>query len=331
MLGIDIGTRYIKMCQVDMRGDVVYDVYVAMEPVPAVPGSDDYQKKVSQTIRAMYKENKFSSRIAATSLSSPEVLIRKLEFPPIPREELKSSIRLQAEKFIFSDLSSMEIDSIITSTEGDKMDVLLVAAPDDLISSRMSLIQNAGLDIVIMDIDNMALANCYTAFCSEHDSEAVIIMDIGEVKTNFVILNRGNFCFAKIISFGSNNISTEIQNELQIPFEKAAEIRQKPAMWDEVGLNIKGVLRKSTPDLIEAVYRAIEYTRSQRTIHDIDRILVTGGTSNIPGIDTFFSEILGVKTEKWNPLENVELIQKKEVGAFMGIALGLAVRKISDV
>ncbi|MFC2062236.1 type IV pilus assembly protein PilM [Elusimicrobiota bacterium] len=330
MLGIDIGTKHIKICQVDMRAGAIYDVYTVMKKIPDKIINDSEENKVgvlSGIIKSMYKDNKFASRISASSVGSSEIMLRSLEFPQMPKNELESSIRLQAEKYIFSDLSEMDLDFHVTSYGKTNMSVLLVAAPKDLVDTRMKVIQRSGLDAVIMDIDSIALANCFLKLYPQADSQTAILMDIGHTKTNFTILNNGKFCFAKHIDFGGLDITSEIKKELEIPDAKAVEIKENPQLWDEVGLNIKNVLRKVTPDLLEAIYRAVEYCGSQKLVRSIEKILLTGGSSELKGIDGFFSDILGIETVKWNPLLNVDLIQDKKIGRFVGIAMGLAVRE----
>lgn len=331
MIGIDIGSYSIKICQIDIRGGVVYDVNMAIKDLPEPQRGESREKAIARVIKGILKEYKFNTNKVATALNSSETVIRRLDFPPIPQSELKSVIKLQAEKYIFSDLSEMEVDFHILNSQQDKMEVLLIASPETTIDDTMKLIYDSALDLQVVDVNNLALANCFMTFDPNPGEKEVIVLDIGHTKTNFTILSNGRFCYAKCIEFGGKNITSEIERELEITSEKAEEIKISEQLWDEIGLNIKNVLRRTTPDLLEALYRAIEFSQNQSLITTVDNILLTGGTSLLPGIDKFLSEILGIECVIWNPLANVEINQEKEIGQFLSIALGLAVRKEVNV
>jgi Tfp pilus assembly PilM family ATPase len=83
------------------------------------------------------------------------------------------------------------------------------------------------------------------------------------------------------------------------------------------------------PDLIEAVYRSMEYCIGRKKIINVDKILITGGTSDVVGIEAFMAEALGVVSEKWNPLDHVGAGEgsKKEFGGALSVAMGLAIRE----
>jgi len=64
-------------------------------------------------------------------------------------------------------------------------------------------------------------------------------------------------------------------------------------------------------------------------------LLLTGGSSKLPDVAMYFQEELRVPTALWNPLENIDCsaVAKKfpanfleEIGPYMGVALGLAMR-----
>lgn len=328
MIGIDIGTKNINICRVEKKGDDFFDIVTAMEKVPVAPVEDEKAKNklVSQKIKFMMKENKLKTQFAITSLGSPEVIVRKLDFPVMPRSEINSTIKLQAEKYIYTDLNEMDIDFHISKEDESGMDVIFVAAPRAIVNERMQIIQDAGYEPCIMDIDNLALANSYLAFAENPYKDTIILADIGHTKTCFTILSEGKFCFTRSIAFGGKEITSEIQSEMEISFEKAEVLKEHSERWGEVGLNITKVLRKCSPDLLESIYKSVEYCKSQGLIEGVDRMLMTGGTAHLHGLSEFLNGILGIEATVWNPFDDIKLIQNKESGVFMSIALGLALR-----
>ncbi len=330
MLGIDIGSKNIKICKADKGSNGVYDILTVMLDIPQASNDKEHDKVVSSVIKTTIKEKGFNDKNAVVAIGNSEIIVRKLDFPSMPREELDNTVRLQAERFIYSDLNEMDIDYYVEEkSDNSGMNVIFVAVPKGIVDRQMRLIQNSGLEPVIMDIDNMAMSNCFLAFGENPSEGTVLLMNIGHSKTCFTVFDRGSFCFTRNVQFGGKDIGIAIGNELEIPLEKAEELKMNPSEWTELGLNMKNVLRKCSPDLLEAVYRSIEYCKSQQLITRIDKILLTGGVACLQEIDEFFSGILGVDTIVWDPFSSIGTAENKDRGYFMGIALGLAIRDIN--
>ena len=323
--GVDMGNKLIKICQFDIRGGVIYDVCTEIREIDADEEKTD--KAASEIISNVFKEKKNLSRIVASSAGSPDLLMRLVDLPTMPKNELENTIKLQAEKFIYADLKEMDIDFTTIYTRQDKMGVLLVACPGKVADNKMTIFQSAKLDMIILDADSLALANCYLKFYPDTESHSAILLNIGDTVTNLIIINKRNFCFAKNIGFGGRNIASEISKELKIHLDKARQLKDHGEMWDEVGLNIKNILKKCSPDLLEVIFRAVEYATGQNMIQTVDKIIITGGTSYLQGIDEFFSGIFGIKAEVWDPFSSIEVLKDRPGGQFMAVAMGLALRE----
>jgi type IV pilus assembly protein PilM len=208
------------------------------------------------------------------------------------------------------------------------MDVLFVGVPVPMVDRIMRITGNAGLATEIMDIDNLALVNSFLAFEPEPVNESVVLINIGHVCSNLVVLENQQLRFIRNVTFGGRDVSSEIAQRLGVTEDMAEEIKKRPEFWKETGLNIRNVLRKSMPDLIEAIYRSIEFCMSRKKIVNVDRILITGGSAQLQGMDRFITEALGIDTERWNPLDGIAVPEgtRKEQGYMLSIALGLAIR-----
>jgi type IV pilus assembly protein PilM len=324
MIAVDVGTRYVKICRLDKKGND-FDAKLFLKEIR----DDDTPLNI---IKDYIKSENLKNENVITSVGDSRALVRKLELPEMPAAELKSTIKLQAERMIYADLNDMDMDyHLLDSEQKNMMEILLVAVPRALVNERMSLIQNTGLNPVVVEIDNLAQANSFLTFEPEAAEQKVVLLDIGHSKSCFTILNKGKFCFTRNVDFGGQNITEVIAKDLQIPETNAEELKKLPEKWSSVGLNIKNILRKSLPDLLEAIYKSIEYCRSQHLIDELDKILITGGTANLNHIDDFFVEILGMEIERWNPLNYIASANEKEKGLNTAIALGMALRKFSNV
>lgn len=334
MIGLDIGSKFIKICQAEKRGDKYHVISAIMASNPLDSGSDRQDVDISLRIKAALKGVALRTRSAAVSVGGPQISARNFSFPLLTGEELKGAVQLEAEQSIFSDLSSMYTDyQVITPHEQEKIEVLFVAVPRDMVDRQMRIIEGAGLETMAVDIDNLALASCYVAFEPGPHKESVLLMNVGHSQTNISILDGEELRFVRNVSFGGKDITNEIARTFEIDPLLAEEIKKQPKLWDEIGLNIKNVLRKSMPDLLEAIYRSIEYCMSRKKLINVDKIIITGGTAGLEGMDAFITDVIGINTEKWTPLASLDIKgrSRKEMGRFMCVALGLAIRREEHV
>lgn len=352
MIGIDIGTKYIKLASLEKKEQAFHIRYALMGLNPsqaqgAKQAFNWYKQQAAGTnpslgqgakqdgllsskIKSIAKESfPFDKRVAA-SIGGCQIISRNLEFASLGDEELQGAVLLEAKQSVSADLASMYSDYQVLSTlENSKLDTLFIAVPSNIVDRQVHLIESSGLNIEIVDIDNLAMTNCYNALDKNAKKQSVVLLDIGHSYTNIAVIDAGALRFVRNVNFGGANITAEIGDIYQLPQETAEEIKKRPDLWGELGLNIKNVLRKSMPDLLEAVYRSMEYCMGRKKIMNIDKILLTGGTSNLWGIDFFMSDALGIASERWNPLDYVEcgVDSKKALGGFLSVALGLAVRE----
>jgi type IV pilus assembly protein PilM len=329
MIGLDIGTSHIKLCQIEKRENQCHIKAALMARNKVAPEGTKPEVELAAQIKTLLREIGTPAEPVASAIGSSGIVSRNFDFPKLPYQELKGALALETGQSASLDVNSMYSDFVILNPEGtDKLDVLFVGVPKDEIDKRIQVLQGAGIEPLIIDINNLALANCFWVFDPNPAKEAVVLLDIGHTYTNISVVDNDELRFARNITCGGQNITQEIARSLGVTPDQAESIKKHPELWGELGLNIKSVLRKSVPDLLEVVYRAMEYCMSRKKLASLDKILLTGGTSSLNGLESFFAETLGFHTEKWNPLmaADVDPGTHKEFGHFLSVALGLAVR-----
>src|SRR5207302_5194469 len=102
-----------------------------------------------------------------------------------------------------------------------QMDVILVAVEKSKVNEYMAVVDQAGFNPLIVDVDGFALGNQWELNFPSEAREAVALIDIGAaiMKTN--VVRGGATIFARDIPFGGNNYTQAIAQRLNIAFEKA--------------------------------------------------------------------------------------------------------------
>ncbi len=329
MIGIDIGSKFVKVCQVELRKGSIYDINGVIKEFRRKKGKDITFETKLEALKKITGKANFTGRRAAFAVGSPDTVLRLTEFPVLPEDELRNSIKYNAEKYIYTSLEGMDMDaSILKKTKGG-LNVLVAAAPSNHINENMKVVQGAKYFAEIADIDILALVNCFMKLNPDFGvkNRSAALVDCGHTATGFAIVNSEGLCFAKNIKFGGADITSRIASTLNIKKEKAEKIKRNPEVWEEAGLNIKNILRRTTPDLIENLHRAVEYCQSNRMLPSLDKIYITGGGAMVKGICSMIKEIMGIETVLWNPMDNLKGESNKSSGPMLSVAAGLALRQ----
>ena len=330
MIGIDIGTKYIKFASLDKKGQDFHLRSAIMCPTPPPDSSSKQDVVLSARLKSIVRDHFQYTKRAAASVGGCQIVARNFELAALGAEEMEGAVMLEARQSVSADLNSMYSDfQILANLEKEKKDILFAAVPSQVVDKQVQIVENSGLNIELVDIDNLAAANCYIALDKNVQSQSVVLLNVGHSFTNIAIIDSGALRFIRNVSFGGSSISAEMAGIYGVPPEAAEELKKREDLWKGIGFSAKNVLRKTMPDLLEAVYRSMEYCMNRKKILNIDKILITGGTSNLGGIESFIADALGIVAEKWNPLDHLAAddILKRELGGCFSVALGLAVRE----
>lgn len=333
MLGIDLGTRFTKICKVitEKNSEKIYVASsMSMTYLDNITNQKNSIERILKSIDITSKEQAFCT------VEEKDIITRDVNLPKgIDPENLDSAVTLAVEQSLTENLSKMLHSYTITRQVSDtENNILFMAVPKTKLFQRMKDLSGISvIDLVGVTSENLALVNAFNLFAPEYkETETVVLVNIGNVNTNVVILNKKKIIFIRDVAFGGKDITKEIASLYQIPERLAEEIKRRPEIWSLIGLNIKSVLKRTAATLLEVIFELIEYCSTRQTILSVDRIILTGGGAALYGIDFFIKDNLGMETEKWNPFDNENIlgVENKELGFFMPVALGLSLEKAEE-
>ena len=326
MIGIDIGSYYVKVCKILKKNSKEISIYSLLQNVYNM----EYKQKQIILKNLLDKINPGKDyaflAVGGKDIINRDVVLSKVraqskDFEVFVLEEIKNSIN--------EDLNLYQKAFTITRDVSDKeLCVMFSAVHKQKIKDIISSVENfSNLQIVGITMESLALTNSFIEFGPEYGkNENIVLLNMGNKLTNIVFLNKGKVVFVKDIDWGGLDITRCISNVYSIPEKLAEEIKKRADLREKIGFNMKNILKSSVTNLIDVVFRTVEYCITRHLVTAIDRILITGGASLTYGLDTFIGEALGVNTEKWNPLvdKNVVGYSYKDCGPFCSVAMGLA-------
>jgi len=346
LVGVDIGTASIKVCQVKetRKGlGIVRLGYAPLGPQVIVDGQVMDSGAVIETLQKVFHDAKIRQKECALSVSGQSVIIRKISVPMMTEAELDEQIQWEAEQHIPFDIKDVHVDYQVLRrrTEASQMDLLLVAAKRDQIEDYAQLARNAKLKPVVCDIDAFTVQNLFQFSRSLPENQTIALINVGASLSSLNIIANGVSAFTREIANGGNVITEEIQKQLNVPHDQAEAYKCGGAASPD-DPNRAGMVPQQVVQVIEAVsdtiaaeiQRSLDFFMATSGEGEISRIYVTGGSANLVALSHAIERRARVPVETWSPIEKLS-IEAKEVdprllqlrAAQLSVALGLSLRK----
>ncbi len=346
VIGLDIGSSFVKIISMnkDNSGYIVKAAGCAeishdSENNPDKVFDEKDTVKIINAINNCFAISKLRAKekcktnYVVCGVSGPEVAVRDFAFPKLPEEELESAINLEADVICPFNAGQASIDYQIISDNGDKTKGIIVAATKTLIASKNQLASKAGLKCVLMDVDGLALINCFNNLVEDSDREAAAILNVGSENTTLAIMNKEGWPFIRDTSSAGNDIIRQILEDNKISRETLYSVLFNN--HEDNSIELKGSLEKASDKLISGVSNALRFYAAQEKSVPVRKMYICGGFATARGFIELLGHRLGTEVVLWNPFSNIrcdasqecqEIIEKH--GHTLAVAAGLAMRSI---
>lgn len=207
--------------------------------------------------------------------------------------------------------------------------ILLTAAPKNLVARYIDIFKRAKFNLLSLETEAFAMARSLIG----NDMSTVMIVDIGATTADICIIEQGVPILNRGIDTGGEFITKTIMNSLNVNQERAEQFKRDFGLSDVGGYkNVPDVIQKSLNSIINEIKYVFEIYQRQGTAK-IDKIVLTGGSSFLPNLPNYLSELLDLPVvigDPWDrviyPLDLKPILQ--EIGPRMSVAIGLAMRDI---
>jgi type IV pilus assembly protein PilM len=350
-LGLDIGTSGVKLVQLKeqrRRGETVYLLQsFGMKPLPPeaiVDGAMMNSTAIVQAIQELVGELRIKQKEVAIGVSGHSVIIKKISMPRMSVEQLDEAIQWEAEQHIPFDIKDVNLDTQIlrpdTTDVTGQMDVLLVAAKKDMINDFTTVVTEAGLLPVVVDVDAFAVQNCFAQNYEIPSNETVVLINAGASVININILTGGVTTFTRDVTIGGNEFTDKIQKQLNISYEEAEALKVGGGRADAdavIPQEVENVIAQVAEQVAGEIQRSLDFYAGTAADATFSKVYLSGGTARIPALFKTIEARVGVPVEIINPFKQIEVDNRKfdpnfimEVAPQASVAVGLALRKPGD-
>jgi type IV pilus assembly protein PilM len=342
LVGLDIGSRTIKAAEIieSNKGRTLKRFGMTdINPGLIEDGAINEPEEVAEAVTELFKSFGVREKNVAISIGGYSVIVKKINVQTMAEDQLQETIHFEAEQYIPFDISDVNLDfQILGPNENNpnQMNVFLVAAKKEMVNDYINLVNLAGLNPCIIDVEAFALQNIFEINYELKDDDNIALIDIGASKTSLNILKGNNSVFMRDVSLGCGQINQKIISLANCSFEESESIKlggQSDQIPEE---DLKQIITTVVADWCTEIRRALDFFYSTYPDDQIKKIVLSGGGGNIGDFRQLLATEASAEVETINPLNSFiidsgldpEYIQ--QISPQAAICMGLAVRKIDD-
>ncbi|MDO8684938.1 MAG: type IV pilus assembly protein PilM [Armatimonadota bacterium] len=353
VVGIDIGSSCIKAVEIEPYGSGWRLANAGIQATPPESCRDGVITNtldVAQAVKTLLRCANMRAQGAIAAISGSQVIVRQVKFPKMTEASLRKSIRFEASKYVSASMedSVVEFQILDNAQADDQMNVMLVAAPRDMIESRVAVLEMAGLEPISIDVEAFALIRSLAerSLDSEFLKGSVALIDMGASHTDVNIVCDGDFALTRNVPIAGDSLTSAIKSLTAFSFEDSERLKFEMTLQDSVDQlssqetenKCWRVVQPLLDELLREIRRSMHYYQSQfpegAEQAVIKRIILSGGGSRMPGMPAYVSSKLNIPVEIADVFGNSLISPGRftpdfidEYGPALAIAAGLALKE----
>ncbi len=185
---------------------------------------------------------------------------------------------------------------------------VLVTTPKKNVYSVIGLLENIGIEVVDISLNN--IGDLYSFNNKNIEDKVGAIINIGSEITTVSLYNKSILVKSSIINQGGKNIDSDISYMYKIDIPTAKRLKYKFALAHKKNASVNDIIEvKSAYDehlkinqfeistvvmsRLEEILETAKKEINLLTSKKIDYIIITGGTSNMPGFEYIVRDVFG--------------------------------------
>lgn len=343
-VALDIGSSSIKMVEaaVDKNGFRVLKLAILPLAENAIQNNMVVDtKSVADGIRQVIQENGVKAQRVIAAVPGRAVIMKKVQMPKQEQAELDANIEFEAQNVIPENLDNVNLDYQVLSSPDDanKMEVLLVAVKKEIVNSYSDVIEEAGLEAAVIDVDYFALENMYEANYADDAAKGVVgLIHIGAQNTSISLLQDGISTFTGDLSIGGSYFTEALASRSGLALAAAESFKVTGVAGGNKGLNLAALVQPIAAELAEEIRRTVSlYGAVPSEEGDgLKIIFLSGGGAKLVGLRALLEERMGVPVRLSEPFrcftvgKNIDREYLLESAPSFAVAAGLSIRRPGD-
>ncbi len=331
-LALDIGTYSIKAISAKPgSAPEIKRTVEVLNPLGMAVGNDQAQaEKLGALLNTLITDHQLPTANVRLSLPESAVATKIIEIPALNESELASAIGWQAEQHIPIPLEELSLEYKVLyspkNKKSEKMRVLLVGVRKSIIELYVGMFLDIGIEPEILETQPISVIRAL-GFTSQ--DPATLVVDVGASNLQMSVVAGGELSFVYSHLSGGQLLTKSLEQALNLDTTNAEQYKRQygldPAQFQG---KIRQALSPSVDVLVNEVNKALQFYVHSHPQSKVQRILLTGGSSMLPGLVEYVTQKLGVEVLVAAPFAACKGEVPEANHPSYGVCVGLMMREI---
>lgn len=315
-IGLDIGTSVVRAVELSIgRGGLALERFgqVVLPEGAVRDGEVVDPEPVVSCLRQLWSATRLSHKKVVLGVANQRVIVRQLELPWTPREELRASLPFQVQDFLPMPVEQAVLDffpleEVADDNGGRSLRGMLVAASRDTVLANVGCAERAGLTVTSVDLTSFAVLRSLGKHTGV-DVETEALIDVGARVTNVVVHSTGAPRFVRILLMGGQDVTDAVSERLGIATGEAEALKQQVAQAasDSDLAEVSRVVSTTAQDFVDEIRSSLDYYAASNPGIPVQRIVISGGGSRLDGLRDRLSAATRLDVTAGDPLASMRI------------------------
>jgi type IV pilus assembly protein PilM len=346
LVGLELGSSQIAAAHVTNNGrKQLLRLHREQLPAGIMSGGEVRDPAaLGAVLTKFFDANDLPKKNVRLGLANSRVGVRLIEIAGVEDDEqLANAIGFRANELLSIPIDEAVLDYHIVGESRDDegtltRTVVVAIAYRESLDRYLTATDAAGLTVVGVDLEAFALLRALTEPQPVDDTvrSAIVAVCVGHERTTLAVSDGHTCSFARVIEWGGNNITNVLSRALKVSPVEAEAIKRTISLEEgaeppegitaEQLAEATRVTRTELQSLVRELLSSLRFYQQQPGSLDIANLLMSGGTTSIPGFVAQLGGELGVPTVIADPLARVSstVAVPEQLGSF-AVAIGLGI------
>lgn len=292
-VGVDIGSRYVKVVEVVRDGSHARVVHAAAEEI-----RDATAAARAEALTRALRAAGIRGRKVSCDVARADAVVKRVRLPATDRETVRKMLEFEAQQHVPFPLEEMAWDFDL-QPDGS---VLLTAARRSSLDEVRAILGPSGVRATAINVTSGAVASAYLAQSRESgesaagaDEQTAVLIELGAGPAIANVFRGGSWLLSRALPVSGDDLTAAFAADLGCDLAHARAVRESKG-WGGLPSDAPRV-RAWVQDLRTEVERSLLAAAEQTATLTVERVAATGGGWLTPGLLPAVSSALGLTVE----------------------------------
>lgn len=316
IVGLDLGTHTVKVCELVTTFRKFELVGFGSEAVGAEADARADFEAIADAAHRLLDRRGLLSETVMCALPPDFVSTLALEFPFSQPKKISQVLPFQLDDAVPLDVEDLVYDyQIVEKREDDSALVLVSYVKEETLGGFIEALSARGIDPKVVGIGALSYFNLYDQLIGADATAPVALLELGHSHTEMVVFDGGMPRLVRDVAGGGRHITAALAQAFNVDAAQAERGKltegyislasQDTLVEKDSAQARQAIISKACRDGLRSVIREARRTlvaHEVATGRPVERLFITGGTSQLRGLSTYLEGMLGVQVIQLDPL-----------------------------